>query len=170
MGVETVREFNVITQGYSAEYGKHTGGVFNAITKSGSNSFHGSGFDFLRNNDLDARNFFDIPKIVPLKRNQMGATLGGPIKKDHTFFFGSYEGLRQRKGLTQTFNVPDADARNGIIHNANGTTTTVAVSPAVAPRELLPASQHNHRHGPWRGGVHPTFYFPDQRKLRYREG
>ena len=145
MGVETIREFDVITHGFSAEYGKHTGGVFNAVTKSGTNSLHGSAFDFLRNNKLDARNFFDR-QIPPYKRNQFGAALGGPIKKDKTFFFGSYEGLRQRLGVTQIFTVPDANAHQGILpttaaicasgsgtYNAAAGLCTFAVNPAVKP-------------------------------------
>ncbi len=134
MGVETVREFNVITSGYSAEYGKHTGGIFNAITKSGGNSLHGSVFEFLRNNKLDARNFFDGATAPPYKRNQYGFALGGPIRKDRTFFFGSYEALKERLGVTQTYSVPDAGARQGILPNpATGQVQTIAVVPAVKP-------------------------------------
>ncbi|MBI4447309.1 MAG: TonB-dependent receptor [Acidobacteria bacterium] len=123
MGVETIREFNVITNAFTAEYGKHSGGVFNAITKSGTNSFHGSIFEFHRNDNLDARNFFDRDPANPtqrsdppeFKRNQFGATAGGPIIKDRTFFFGSYEGLREGLGLTRQWNVPTAAARQGIL-------------------------------------------------------
>ena len=134
MGVETVREFNVITSGYSAEYGKHSGGVFNAITKSGTNGLHGSVFEFLRNNKLDARNFFDGSTPPPYKRNQFGFAAGGPVRKDRTFFFGSYEALRERLGVTQTYNVPDAGARQGSLPNpATGQTQTLAVVSAVKP-------------------------------------
>ncbi len=133
MGAETIREFNVIVNGYSAEYGKHSGGVFNAITKSGSNSLHGSLFEFLRNNKLDARNFFD--KTIPAyKRNQFGFALGGPIVKDRTFFFGSYEALRERLGLTTLVRVPDAGARTGRLPNpTTGAVQTIAVNPKVQP-------------------------------------
>src|SRR5262249_52269722 len=89
LGVETVKEFRVLTNTYSAEYGRATGGVFVAITKSGTNQLHGSAFEFLRNDNLDARNFFDISK-PEFRRNQFGFTLGGPIIKNKTFFFGSY--------------------------------------------------------------------------------
>src|SRR3990172_710955 len=133
MGVESVREFNLITNAYSAEYGKHTGGVFNAITKSGTNSLHGSVFEFLRNEKMDARNFFDR-EIPPFKRNQYGFSLGGPIRKDRTFFFGSYEALRERLGVTQIYTVPDAGARQGILPNpATGAVQTIPVDPEVKP-------------------------------------
>lgn len=133
MGAETIREFDVIINGYSAEYGKHTGGVFNAVTKSGTNNLHGSAFEFLRNNKLDARNFFDA-QVPPFKRNQFGFSLGGPIRKDKTFFFGSYEGLRQRLGLTESRTVPNADARLGRIRNpATGVVQTFVINPKAQP-------------------------------------
>ena len=128
-GVETVREFRIITNAYDAEYGRHTGGVISAITKSGTNQFHGSLFEFLRNNDLDARNFFDVGGTAPFKRNQFGGSFGGPIRKDKTFFFGSYEGLRQRKGYPLTFNVPGFLAQNGL----SPTGTAQPVSAATKP-------------------------------------
>lgn len=133
MGAETIREFNVITNGYSAEYGKHTGGVFNAVTKSGTNSLHGSAFEFLRNDKLDARNFFDQQKPA-YKRNQFGGSLGGPIVKDRTFYFASYEGLRERLGLTTIRLVPSLSARQGIIPDPRGgPATLVTVNSAVRP-------------------------------------
>ena len=107
LGVDAVREFQVLTSNYGAELGGTSGGVVNMVSKSGTNSFHGTLFEFLRNSALDARNFFDRTK-PPFKRNQFGGSLGGPILKDKTFFFGSYEGLRQRLGVTQVANVPDA--------------------------------------------------------------
>ena len=109
-GVETVREFRVITNAYDAEYGRHAGGVISAITKSGTNTFHGSLFEFLRNDKLDAAkwedNAFNGGEKAAYKRNQFGGSLGGPVFKDRTFFFGSYEGLRQRLGQTRTSVVP----------------------------------------------------------------
>ncbi|OFW40501.1 MAG: hypothetical protein A3J28_02370 [Acidobacteria bacterium RIFCSPLOWO2_12_FULL_60_22] len=129
MGAETVREFNVVTSGYSAEYGKHTGGVFNAVTKSGTNSIPGSAFEFLRNANLDARNFFDR-QIPPYKRNQFGGSVGGPIMKDRTFYFGSYEGLRERLGATERFSLPSVSLRNGFLP---GQAQPVAINPAVKP-------------------------------------
>ncbi len=112
VGVETVKEFRVLTNTYSAEYGRATGGVFLAVTKSGSNELHGSAFEFLRNDQLDARNFFDGRK-PEFRRNQFGFTLGGPIIRNKTFIFGSYEGLREFKGITTVSVVPDDNARVG---------------------------------------------------------
>src|SRR6202158_2860998 len=100
LGVDAISEFSVLTSNYSAEYGRTSGGVINAITKSGTNQFHGDAFEFLRNSALDARNYFDGAKIPAFRRNQFGGSFGGPIRKDHTFFFGDYEGLRESKGIT----------------------------------------------------------------------
>src|SRR5580704_550479 len=91
LGVEAIEEFSVLTSNYSAEYGKTSGGVVNAISRSGTNSFHGSAYEFLRNSALDTRNFFDGPTVPPFRRNQFGASAGGPIRKDRTFIFGDYE-------------------------------------------------------------------------------
>jgi hypothetical protein len=113
LGVDAIQEFSVLTSNYSAEYGKTSGGVVNAITRSGTNQFHGSVYEFLRNSALDARNFFDRGTIPPFKRNQFGAGLGGPIRKDRTFIFGDYEGIRQSKGITQVDTVPSPAARAG---------------------------------------------------------
>jgi len=108
--INTVQEFKVDNSTYSAEYGRNSGAIVNIATRSGSNDFHGEVFEFLRNDALDSRNFFDrCPNTnpnckgggkPPFKRNQFGAALGGPIIKEKTFFFFSYEGLRQRQGLT----------------------------------------------------------------------
>ncbi|MBI4455888.1 MAG: TonB-dependent receptor [Acidobacteria bacterium] len=133
LGVETVREFTVLTSIYSAEYGKVAGGVINAVTKSGTNELHGTLFEFLRNDNLDARNFFDQRK-PEFKRNQFGFTVGGPVRKDRTFFFGSYEGLRDRLGLTGLYTTLTPEARQGIFPNR-----TVPVNPRVKPYlDLLP--------------------------------
>ena len=129
LGVDAIQEFSVLTSNYSAEYGKTSGGVINAITRSGTNSFHGSVYEFLRNSALDARNFFDGAKIPPFKRNQFGGSAGGPIFKDRTFFFADYEGIRQSKGITALTTVPSLDARNGMIHDSNGNPITVPIDP-----------------------------------------
>jgi len=140
LGVDAVEEFSVLTSSYSAEYGKTSGGVVNAISRAGTNQFHGSAFEFLRNNALDARNFFDPPKIPAFHRNQFGASAGGPIRKDRTFFFGAYEGIRQAKGVGRLDVVPSLDAR-GL--QADGKTPTVAKAclgnPCV-PHTPLPVS------------------------------
>lgn len=136
-GVETVREFRVITNAYDAEYGKHIGGVISAVTKSGTNVLHGTVFEFLRNDNLDARNFFDPDELPEFRRNQFGAAVGGPILRDKTFFFGSFEGLREGLGETKTFNVPGRDMREGIIGGE-----PIGVDPAIQPYlELYPAPQ-----------------------------
>ncbi len=127
-GVDAVQEFSVITTNYSAEYGKTSGGVINAVTRSGTNNFHGSAYEFLRNSALDARNYFDGPTIAPFRRNQFGGTIGGPIVHDKTFFFFNYEGLRQALGVSQVDRVPSAAARAGVL-----STGSVTVDPAVTP-------------------------------------
>src|SRR5438105_13429988 len=95
LGVEAVREYNVLEHTYGAEYGKRAGGQVSIVTSSGTNQWHGDVFEYLRNSALDARNFFEIQK-GPFKRNQFGGALGGPLKKDKLFIFGNYEGFRQR--------------------------------------------------------------------------
>jgi hypothetical protein len=107
---DAIEEFKVLSGGMSAEYALPS--VINAALKSGSNSFHGSAYEFLRNEKLQARNFF-ASTIPPLKRNQFGATFGGPIKKDKIFFFGDYEGGRTRQGSTFNSVVPTAASLNG---------------------------------------------------------
>jgi len=97
--INTVQEFKVDNSTFSAEYGRNSGAIVNIATRSGTNQYHGEGFEFIRNDALDARNFFDGKK-GPFKRNQFGGAIGGPIRKDKTFFFATYEGLRQRQGLT----------------------------------------------------------------------
>src|SRR6266576_1297023 len=137
MGVDAISEFSVLTTNYSAEYGRASGGIINAITKSGTNSFHGNVYEFLRNSSLDARNFFDPaggPKrLPPFRRNQFGASGGGRILKDKTFIFADYEGLRQYLNISQVDAVPSAAARAGVL-----------TSPAVSAYSLggppLPAN------------------------------
>jgi hypothetical protein len=118
LGVDAIQEFQVLTSGFPAEYGRATGGVVNAISRSGTNNFHGSVYEFLRNSSLDARPYFDRvdgDPNPPFKRNLFGVSAGGPILKDRLFIFGDYEGLRQSKGLTSNTNVFSNDARQGII-------------------------------------------------------
>jgi len=138
LGVDAIQEFSVITSNYEADYGKTSGGVVNAITRSGTNQIHGSAYEFLRNSKLDAKNYFDDPTqpIPSFKRNQFGGTIGGPLVKDHTFFFADYEGIRQSKGITTVATVPSAAARSGTLCSSPDpgslcTQTTVAVDPAA---------------------------------------
>jgi Carboxypeptidase regulatory-like domain len=112
LGIDAVREFNLLRDSYGAEYGKKPGGQVSIVTQSGTNQWHGSVYEFLRNNALDARNFFDEGSSAPpFKRNEFGVSLGGPIQKDKTFFFFDYEGFRQALDETSVALVPDAQSR-----------------------------------------------------------
>ena len=113
LGVEAVREFNLQQDTYSAEYGKRPGGQVTIVTQSGTNQWHGSAFEYLRNNIFDEPNFFDLGSAPPFRRNQFGGSLGGPIQKDKTFVFANYEGFRQSLHQTSVTFVPDANARAG---------------------------------------------------------
>ena len=110
--VDAVNEFRILTLNAPAEYGNTSGATTSVVTKSGSNAFHGDVYDFLRNNAFDARNFF-ASITEPLHRNQYGATLGGPLRKDKDFFFAYYEGQRDAEGKTQAAIVPTAAERTG---------------------------------------------------------
>ena len=127
LGVDAIQEFSVLTSNYSAEYGKTSGGVVNATTRSGNNQFHGDAYEFLRNSALDARNFFDPRNPPPFRRNQFGASSSGPIVKNRTFVFGDYEAIRQSLGISNVVTVPSPNARQGIL-----STGTIAVDPAAA--------------------------------------
>ncbi len=110
--IDSIAEFRIITSGASAEFGESLGSNTNLVMKSGSNAIHGSVYEFFRNDVFDARNFFS-QDVEPLKQNQFGATVGGPLKKDKTFFFGYYEGFRNRQGNTRTTAVPSDLERQG---------------------------------------------------------
>ena len=129
LGVETIREFRVEANSYGAEFGRNFGGQINAVSKSGTNSFHGSLYEFHRNDNLDARNFFDGSQKPEFKRNQFGGSFGGPIKPDRTFFFFGYESLRENLGQTIRTVVPDINARNGILPTGGNVTVNSAVKP-----------------------------------------
>src|SRR5437016_7738256 len=150
LGIEAVREFNVVPNMDAAEFGHRAGGQVTIVTQSGTNTFHGSAYEFLRNSALDSRNFFDHqlqptdPRIPPFKRNQFGGSAGAPIQKDKTFVFVNYEGFRQAWDLPKVAIVPDAQARQGFLpcgisglpcgSNAPGTEVRVpGFNPAVAP-------------------------------------
>jgi carboxypeptidase family protein/TonB-dependent receptor-like protein len=163
IGVETIKEFRVLTNAYSAEYSRAAGGVFIAVTKSGTNDLHGSLFEFLRNDNLDSRTFFDRcsgsnPNCdgggkPEFKRNQFGGSLGGPIIKGKTFFFGSYEGLREFKGISIPARVPANNMRqardsraqplidlfplaNGAVFN-DGTAEFIGVTPRISTGDFF---------------------------------
>src|SRR5947209_17189924 len=127
LGVDAIRQFNVLTDTYSAEYGKRPGAQVLVVDRSGSNDFHRSVYDFLRNSWFDARNFFDRGTVPPFQRNQFGGSLGGALVQNRTLFFGNYEGFRQNLALTDVTLVPDDNARAGIINGHY-----YGVSPAAA--------------------------------------
>ncbi|HVJ09219.1 MAG TPA: carboxypeptidase-like regulatory domain-containing protein [Acidisarcina sp.] len=111
LGVDGIREFNVVTDSYGAEYGKRPGAQISIVTAPGTNKLHGSAFEFLRNSALDARNYFDHGSIPNFQRNQFGGSLGGPLRTNKLFLFGNYEGFRQNLGLSNVTLVPDNAAR-----------------------------------------------------------
>ena len=154
MGVDGIKEFRVFTNDYNAEYGRNAGAIVEMVTKSGSNTLHGSVFEFLRNSALDAKNFFDLANqpIPAFARNRFGASVGGPIKHDKTFFFMNYEGFRESEGLTTNATVPDALALQGLLPPAGATNNNgcnsanqsgyvvVPINPEVTPfLKLFPA-------------------------------
>jgi hypothetical protein len=118
LGIDAIREFNVLTDTYSAEYGKRAGAQVSVVTQSGSNMLHGSAYEFLRNSDLDARSYFAQGSNPPFRQNQFGAAAGGPLKKDKAFLFGNYEGFRQALSVSSVAVVPDQQARQGFLPSA----------------------------------------------------
>jgi hypothetical protein len=140
LGVDAIQEFSVLTSNYTAEYGYTSGGVINAITRSGTNQFHGSAYEFLRNSALDAADFFENAnglKKAEFRRNQFGGSAGGPIKKDKIYVFGDYEGLRQSKGISHTAHTPSPNARVGILNDG-------LPAPGTCPgNSALPTPQSN---------------------------
>jgi len=160
LGVDAVREFNVVTDTYGAEYGKRTGGQVSIVTASGTNKVHGSVFEFLRNSAFDARNYFDQADIPGFQRNQFGAALGGPLSRNKLFLFGNYEGFRQNLHLSDVTLVPDDQARLGYVPNSNGKEIYVGVNSAVQPLLALWPMQNGPELG---GGIAEAFSSPLQR-------
>lgn len=146
--IDMVQEFKVQTNAFSAEYGRNAGIIINGVSKSGTNGFHGTAFEFVRNEKFDAKNFFDPPgNIIPFKRNIYGYSVGGPIIKNRTFFFTSYEGRQGREVASLKTQVPTAAQRAavtnpvvqkllGLIPAANDPTGTFFVGPASRNRSL----------------------------------
>ena len=126
LGADSIQEFSVISSNYSAAYGMTSGGVINAMTRAGSNDFHGAAYEFVRNDVMDARGFFDAGKL-PFRRNQFGISGGAPIIKNKLFFFANYEGLRQSLTTTTIDTVPSLNARTGQLVSSK-----VTVDPVVA--------------------------------------
>lgn len=143
LGVDAVQEFSVITSAPTAEYGRSSGGIVNAITRSGTNAFHGTAYEFLRNSALDAANFFDNSANLtepPFRRNQFGASAGGPIRKDRTWIFGDYEGFRQSLTTTRTSLTPSPAARAGSFCSIPGSgCAPSAVTPDPSTAKYLSA-------------------------------
>jgi hypothetical protein len=139
LGIDAIREFNLLTDTYGAQYGKRAGGQILAVTQSGSNVLHGTVFEFLRNSVLDdgepaTLDPVDKGTAPPFRRNQFGAALGGPLKKDRLFLFGNYEGFRQSLALNSVSDVPDAEARQGLLPNSQGVYAPVSkLNPAMLP-------------------------------------
>ena len=136
LGVEAVREFNVVSDTYSAAYGKRQGAQISIVTASGTNAVHGSAYEFLRNSFFDSRNYFDQARIPNFQRNNYGASLGGPLRTDRLFLFGNYEGYRQNLGITDVTLVPDTQARLGLLpdpNNPSGPRKNYGVANGVAP-------------------------------------
>jgi len=170
LGVDAVREFNVLRDSYGAEYGKRPGAQVLIVTQGGTNQLHGSVYEFLRNNIFDAGNYFDKGSAPPFQRNQFGAALGGPLRRDKTFIFGNFEGLTQHLHQTGVALVPDANARNGMLPcklvtpapnpcPASGM-VNVGVAPSVVPLlALWPTQSAN---GPDFGGIAEAFNSPLQ--------
>src|SRR2546422_2894746 len=146
LGVDAVREFNVLGHTYGAEYGKRAGAQVTIVTTSGTNQFHGSVFEYLRNNALDTRNFFDVANapdptpVPPFQRNQFGGAVGGPIRKDKMFFLGNYDGFRERLAVSQFGYVPSSQVRQGLWPNAAG---QYVQAPSLEPR-MLPICRYLH--------------------------
>jgi hypothetical protein len=158
--LESVAEFRVLQGNYSAEYGQGGGTITQMVSKSGTNEFHGSAYEFLRNSAFDARNFF-ATSVSPLERNEFGATFGGPIRKDKTFFYGEYAGLRQEAGGPNLVAVPTPDERNGAVsipdpNNPDQTDTLQVPLNSVAQSILNKYPMPNQPNGVFGAN---TFYF-----------
>jgi hypothetical protein len=156
LGVDTIQEFRVVTNAYSADYGRAMGGIINIVTRSGSNDFRGSAFEFFRDSALDARNFFDVGDAPAFTRHQYGASIGGPIQTRRIFFFGGYERLQEDLGLTLITTVPTAAARAG------------TVNPAVNPYlDLYPLPNGNDLGG---GIAHSNYAFNRPTRENFGQG
>jgi len=170
LGVDAVREFNVLRDSYSAEYGKRPGAQVLIVTEGGTNTVHGTLYEFLRNNTLDAPNYFDKNGAPAFQRNQFGGSLGGPLERDKTFLFGNFEGLTQHLHQTGVDLVPDTNARKGLLPCKLVSPTPdpcpesgmvdVGVAPSVAP--LLALWPEQSAGAPDFGGIAEAFNSPLQ--------
>jgi hypothetical protein len=173
--INTVREFKVNNSTYSAEYGRNAGAIVNIATRSGGNQFHGEAFEFLRNDYFDARNIFDLTdgnqdgklEKPPFRRNQFGAALGGPIIKDKTFFFFSYEGLRQRQRLAIGSGVPTIAQRAAVTDPAVIKLLTLIPSPNFGANQFVGSATAPVDIDQWTGDVSHTLGERDQLHVYY---
>lgn len=140
--VDAIAEFRILTHTAPPEYGGFTGSTTSVVTKGGSNQFHGAIYEFIRNDIFDARNFFST-KVEPLKQNQFGATLGGPIQKEKLFFFGYYEGYRNRQGVTQSALVPTPQQRQGDFSGLPSPLRDFTQGGAIIPGGIIPPEKFN---------------------------
>jgi len=170
LGVDAVQEFSVLTSNVSAEYGRTSGGVINAVTRSGTNQFHGAAYEFLRNDAFDAPDFFENAggiKKASFRQNQFGVSAGAPIRKDKTFIFGDYEGIRYTKGIPTSITVPSIAARLGNLCSAPDTgrctPNSVVVDPAA--QKYLPFWPVSPNILPGSDGDLASFTFSAQRKV-----
>ena len=137
--LDSVAEFRILTSNFDAEYGGHSGGQINVVTKSGTNAYHGDAFEFLRNTNLDARNYFS-PARGKFDQNQFGGTLGGPIRRSRTFFFADYQGTRLTQGVdTGLIPVPTLAERNGVFPNGDIIPPSAWSAPAVSLLSYIPS-------------------------------
>jgi hypothetical protein len=156
LGMESIREFRVETNAYPAEFGRNFGGQINVLTRSGTNSAHGSGYEFTRNDALDAANYFDVAGKPRFTRNQYGGAVGGPLQTDRFFYFAGYEALHEKLGKTISSFVPDDNARRGILPDG-----PVVISDIIRPYlNALPLAN-----GPQVGGGLATSTFAFDQKL-----
>ena len=158
--VDTIQEFKMETKNYSAEFGRSSGGQISVVTKSGTNALHGSAYEFLRNDAVDARPFNNPGSLPPFRRNQFGATLGGPVRKDRTFLFAGWEGFRRVEGQSATLTVPTALERDYNFSSGRGIFDPASTAPdptdpagrrlirAMFPGNVIPAN----RRDPWPRG------------------
>ncbi|PYS01213.1 MAG: hypothetical protein DMG12_15795 [Acidobacteria bacterium] len=141
--IDLLQEFKIQKSIYSAEYGGKSSANVNAVTKSGTNDVHGSLYEFLRNDIFDTRNYFDDPTrpLPPLRQNQFGGTLGGPVHKDQSFIFLNYEGFRERRALTRLFSLPSAKVRNGDFSGLSTIYDPLTTDPVTKQRRPFPGNQ-----------------------------
>src|SRR5207302_4634041 len=135
--LDSIAEFRILTNNFDAEYGNYSGGIINVVTKSGTNQWHGNGFEFLRNTALDARNFFS-PEVATYRQNQFGGTMGGPVKKDKLFIFGDYQGTRTTQGIdTGNIEVPSRADRIGDLSDLQLTGKVTGPCPTITTPDCL---------------------------------